>query len=415
MFNNKNTNTRDIPSYPDNTHQPVQSKICSSHPTLVLDSDNVESCNYYDIDSFNSNQILNNGIHNLSLFHLNARSIFSNYEEISTFISLTNIHFSVLGFTETWSHGNINSVLNIPHYNCIESFRSNKRGGGVCLYVSNELPFVKLSNISFFNDSVESLFIEINCDTLGKCTIGVIYRPPNISIDLFNNNLDIIFNTLSSNKNSYIMGDFNVNLFDDNTATNFINAFASNGFSPVITKATRISNHTATLIDNIFTNADCNIISGIFDTDLSDHFPIFLKVTDECRNINPNTPHYVRNFNANNKHRFLAELATQSWDHILDETNVNIAYEVFIDGFTKLYNVHFPSYQISKSKKKKKRHPWITNGILTSIKHKNKLYRKFLRDRTDYNKHIFSQYRNKLTHIIRISKKEVLLHEIQCM
>ena len=47
-------------------------------------------------------------------------------------------------------------------------------------------------------------------------------------------------------------------------------------FFPLITRPTRITSNTATLIDNIFTNHLNNYsFSGLLFTDISDHLPIF--------------------------------------------------------------------------------------------------------------------------------------------
>ena len=46
---------------------------------------------------------------------------------------------------------------------------------------------------------------------------------------------------------------------------------------PLINKPTRITNHSATLIDNIFTNAfGISHNSGILVNNFSDHLPIFI-------------------------------------------------------------------------------------------------------------------------------------------
>ena len=51
------------------------------------------------------------------------------------------------------------------------------------------------------------------------------------------------------------------------------------------------------------------------------------------------------------------------------------------------------------------KHPWITKGILKSIKHRNRLYKRSLQNPSDNNISKYKQYRNKLTSIIRFSKK----------
>ena len=47
---------------------------------------------------------------------------------------------------------------------------------------------------------------------------------------------------------------------------------------PLITKPTRITENSSTLIDNIFSNFQPFPNAGIIISDLSDHFPIYTKV-----------------------------------------------------------------------------------------------------------------------------------------
>ena len=49
----------------------------------------------------------------------------------------------------------------------------------------------------------------------------------------------------------------------------------SHDLLPVITKPTRITNHSATLIDHIYTNTVNSLVSGILTIDISDHLPVF--------------------------------------------------------------------------------------------------------------------------------------------
>ena len=78
----------------------------------------------------------------------------------------------------------------------------------------------------------------------------------------------------------YILGDFNINLLniDSHLATaEFLETMYAFSYLPLITKPTRVTDHSATLIDNIFTNHKIHShgFPGIFSTDTSDHFPIF--------------------------------------------------------------------------------------------------------------------------------------------
>ncbi len=56
--------------------------------------------------------------------------------------------------------------------------------------------------------------------------------------------------------------------------------FLQNRLTPCITKPTRITHRTATLICNLFLNVECSpeCLPGILISELSDHFPIVICV-----------------------------------------------------------------------------------------------------------------------------------------
>ena len=76
------------------------------------------------------------------------------------------------------------------------------------------------------------------------------------------------------------MDDFNVNLFnyESHGETNeFINTVVSHYLLPHILHPTRVTDHSATVIDNIFSNnTQHETTSGNLTTQISDHFPQFL-------------------------------------------------------------------------------------------------------------------------------------------
>ena len=162
---------------------------------------------------------------------------------------------------------------------------SDRHGGGVALYLNNNLDFNKLSDLEINDDIVcQSIFVELNLKK-SSTIIGVVYRPPNGDIKKFN---DYINNTLSklnnSKKSIYIMGDFNINLLNSETCnltSDFFEIMLSHSLCPTIFRPTRITTYSATLIDNIFPNNYSQpVTSGILLTDILDHLPIFL-IMDE--------------------------------------------------------------------------------------------------------------------------------------
>ena len=86
------------------------------------------------------------------------------------------------------------------------------------------------------------------------------------------------------------MGNFNINLMNEerhNPTSEFINLMTSYSLYPRITKPTRITSKSATLIDNIYTNSHAKQNGGILLADISDHLPIFIS-------INPNRTKYYK-------------------------------------------------------------------------------------------------------------------------
>ena len=77
----------------------------------------------------------------------------------------------------------------------------------------------------------------------------------------------------------------------------FINTLGSYYFHPQILKPTRITDHTATLIDNIFFNSLEHLtLSGNIVSDISDHLPNFLIINKISELPNSNLNLFKRNY-----------------------------------------------------------------------------------------------------------------------
>ena len=205
-----------------------------------------------------------------SLMHLNARSLIGNFDKFEILLANLRKSFSVIGVTETWLNDLTSDLVNMPGYSFVSNHRKSKIGGGTGLDLENNLQYKICSECTYSNpDVIESLFVEINVPHGKNIVVGVIYRPPNQNTAAFIDELnDILINITRGNKLCYIMGDFNLDLlrYNDNVPTQeFIDRLFSYSFYPLISNPTRITSHTATLIDNIFTNQlSDNVFNGSF-------------------------------------------------------------------------------------------------------------------------------------------------------
>ena len=78
------------------------------------------------------------------------------------------------------------------------------------------------------------------------------------------------------------------------------------------------------------------------------------------------------------------------------------------DSFSTEYNKHFEDcfpLIISKNSSRKPKMPWITKGLLVSLRKKNKLYKKYMGNPTLQRELHYKRYKSKLNHLIRNAKK----------
>ena len=160
--------------------------------------------------------------------------------------------------TETKIKVNQQPLLNIdlPGYSFF-SQPTLSNAGGVGFYIKNDLNFTVISELSTSTDDYEALRIEIH-NSYSLNVLNVAYRHPNGNLDSFFEYLNSTTEKIDrGTKYCAILGDFNLDLlkFENHNPTNeFINIISSFCFQPHILQPTRITDHSKTLIDNIFLN-----------------------------------------------------------------------------------------------------------------------------------------------------------------
>ena len=175
----------------------------------------------------------------------------------------------------------------------------------------------------------------------------------------------------------FLLGDFNLDLLKSETharTLDFLNILYSSSFYPLIYKPTRVTKSSATLIDNIFTNSLNDATkSGVFFTDISDHFPIFhFSLSDKTRHVGQDFDTKHRIFNSQNTERFKRLIDDISWDTVYKTTDVEYAYQNFMTTFNSIFHACFPLVKSKKKVTKPIRKPWYSSGLHKSLITKNK-------------------------------------------
>ena len=173
------------------------------------------------------------------------------------------------------------------------------------------------------------------------------------------------------------MGDTNLDLLKsahDNFSHDFLLSLLSCYLIPFIDKPTCVYKNSATLIDNIFvSNPEDVSFSGNIISDISDHFAQFclLKTAKDLTCI---TRKKVRNFSAFSGELFKKNICSVDWNRFFQTERNNIDKELstLYKTLNKIVNKRAPIKSLSKRLANRQAKPWITEGIRTSIKLKNK-------------------------------------------
>ena len=371
------------------------------------------NCKYYDENTFND--MIDGMVKDqtkLSLLHLNVRSLPKNFDAFNEYLQCIKHQFSVIGLSETWHTDASCDLYSLLGYECISRNRINRRGGGVALYINNAIQCKERPDLCIFNDYVECVFVEISFHCSGKsqnAVVGILYRPPNTSMAEFNDNCMNIFDVLKTErKPCYIMGDFNINLFNyesHSDTTDFLNLMFSHCFFPAISKPTRVTEYSSTLIDNIFSNSPQHLnssINGILCTDISDHFPVFSIINNNVDSADQSFP--CRSITFKGKQKFRKLVSEIDWNLVVNESDASRAFQKMHSMIQTAYHKAFP---IRKGTSKTRGHkPWLTDALKTSINTKNKLYIKYRRISTLLNKTNYLNYKRILTNILRKAERK---------
>ena len=184
--------------------------------------------------------------------------------------------FSIIAIAETNISDAHQNLYQIEGYKSeyLSTFSNKRKGSVLGIYICNQYRYHKVDQLCHCSENLVSIFIEIT-NTEQPITIGVLYHPPSGKLTEFISELEALLRILPQN-NVWIAGDFNINLLQPKSRTQFEQLIYSYNFVPTISRATHERNSSPTLIDNILTNfAGSLATSGILESRTYNHYPIF--------------------------------------------------------------------------------------------------------------------------------------------
>ena len=357
-------------------------------------------CNYYTAEEFNTKFSKIQKNIEISILHLNIRSLNSKVREFCTLINILDIDFDVIVLSEIWAY-NLEFYKNILKNYCLYFDLPNSSSiGGVGMFVKTSI-CPKLRNEFKLPTSstvkCESLFVEITKNK-NKTIVGGIYRHPNQNIDSFTNLLNVTLEKISKSRLPvFLCGDMNICLLksENNTHTdNYLNNLLLHNCLPLILIPTRLSKRSSTLIDHIYYYEGSNnkknltIHSGNIFSDISDHLPNFVILSSRIDNSNIRNRPFIRLYTEKNKEIFRQKITNINWENnFYSNNNVNDCFNTFITVITNIINESFPLTRQSRRAFRDKK--WMSRGLKISCIKKNNLYKKWratneLNDEVEY-------------------------------
>ena len=244
------------------------------------------------------------------------------------------------------------------------------------------------------------------------------YRAPNTDVDLFLAEYALLLNNLKESKSKLVMGmDHNLDLLKyskHRPTRDFVLLNENISLIPSITRPTRITSSSATLIDNIFVNSDFvrSLKSQILINDISDHLPICTVIENVNIGVKEKRKIVTRKITKGKLKLIQNELQCINWSNYLEThcnnpNDVNCITNVIHGKICDNIDKHAPLKEITVNTGKLKSEPWMTPGLKRSSQKLKKLYKLYLKQGSAPNaRETYVLYRNCLNKVKRYCKAQ---------
>ena len=368
------------------------------------------SCTYIEpVDLVHLEQPKNS---DLTILQLNVRGLLNKQDLLKHL--LLPIQPDILLLCETWLTNQTQDLIDLPGYKCYHKHRKDRIGGGVSVLIRSKLRSRPRPDLDVETQHYEHIVTELKTDKKNILLVSG-YRPPNTNQRQFLVEYKRLYKNLSKNKHhEIIIGmDHNIDLLKSlshGLTNEFLEFNLSKNLLPTVTKPTRITHKTATLIDNIFISGklqqswDCKLLID----DISDHLPCLLTLTNQNKSLRGKQKIEYRTLDDHAKSKIKNALEEVNWETRLSTLDVNQSFDSFHDYLIETIDRFAPKRVKEINCKKMIRDPWITAGLMVSLNKQRLLYRSQLGCGNNVSTHKYREYRNLLKKIIRRSKQEYI-------
>ena len=112
----------------------------------------------------------------------------------------------------------------------------------------------------------------------------------------------------------------------------------------------------------------CNHTPYILVDDISDHMPILVQFRNQNKSMKGLKTVKHRNLDHSAIDKINQDISAEDWSLLLSNLDVNDSFNLFHQTLTTSIDKHAPEKTLKLGRKSLIRDPWITNGILRSLR-----------------------------------------------
>ena len=230
-------------------------------------------------------------------------------------------------------------------------------------------------------------YIEITTKSGKNIVFGSLYRSPNSSDSALLEHIEYVVAKVKLEKNHkqlIFWMDHNFDFLKCNQyrpTKRFLDTMMNLNILPAITRPTRITSNSATLIDNVFISEllQRKFDSGLIVDNISDHLPSIVLMKQTCLTDKSPIEFDSRNLTEDKISRIKSELMRVDWNSILNNDDCSINFENFCTTLNMIMDDIAPIKHIRISGKHRFIEPWMSTNLETASRNNKKLYLETLR------------------------------------
>ena len=391
---------------------------------------------YFDLSNFSTYSRRNQN--SLNLLSLNTNGICRKIEQIkiqmAKLIEDHNFVVHIAALQECWLENETQlSKLSIDNYQMYYQLSKVGKSGGLVLYVHES---IAAEELTFFKDAPSKLWegqtIKISPDELHKpLLIHNVYRPPREKTragtfnssrekhEIFLKEFDPYLDRINKQAlESVIVGDLNYNLLEINSNSivqEYHDMMTTHERVPQITVPTKINKLSCNLYDHIFTSFRSKLLldSCVHLAHISDHEPTILSISTFKPDRTKNKFIEIKENTSENMKKVIEKLTElmQITQFDIDLTKNPEENHEKLSQLIERSLEEIPTKKIKINKYNTKRSPWITSGLLNSIKKRDMLYKQMVKTKPTspsyaVKKDKLQQHKHLLNKLIRKTKKD---------